>query len=202
MQLETYESVTLLNAIPAEAARDLQVIRSLDFLTSGEQELLLKRTVRYFPNTAASILPDVEPFETENYRRLNPADQTMVFDGVREFLRRCLPSWISWPEDEKISRKSFYDEGTYAPERLSHAADRLARFTVAMGGALFILVPMYIMALRQNPAKNLITTTVAVMLFALVCSIPLKLANDQTFSATVGYAAVLMVFVGLTSAPS
>lgn len=71
-----------------------------------------------------------------------------------------------------------------------------------MGGALFILVSMYIMALRQNPVKNLNTTTVAVVLFALVCSIPLKLANDQTFSAIFGYAAVLMVFVGLTSTPS
>ena len=192
----------MLKAIPAEAARDLRVIRSLDFLTSGEQEILHQKAIRYFPKTAASILLDVEPFETENYRRLSPADRAVVYDGVREFLRRFLPKQISWPEDEKISRKDLYDKGDYAPERLSKMADRLARFIVAMGGALFILVPMYIMALRQSLTKNLITTTVAVVLFALVCSIPLKLANDQTFSATVGYAAVLMVFVGLTSAPS
>lgn len=48
----------------------------------------------------------------------------------------------------------------------------------------------------------LFSPAVAVVLFALVCSIPLKLANDQTFSATVGYAAVSMVFVGLTSEPA
>lgn len=186
----------------AEAARDLIVIRSLDFLTSGEQEHLHKRTVHHFPRTAASILPDVEPFETENYRRFKAPDQAEVFDGVREVLRRCLPKRISWPKDEKISRKEFYDQGTFAPERLSNTADRLARFIVAMGGALFILVPMYIMALHQNPVKNLVTTTIAVVLFALVCSIPLRLANDQMFSATVGYAAVLMVFVGLTSGPA
>lgn len=196
------ESIIVLNAIPAEAARDLQVIRSLDYLTSGEQEALHKRTIQYFPKTAKSNFADVEPFETENYRRLNDANRAVVFDGVREVLRRCLPKQISWPEDEKLSRKDLYDKGIYAPERLSNTADRLARFIVAMGGALFILVPMYIMALRQDPVKNLITTTVAVVLFALACSIPLKLANDQTFSATVEYAAVLMVFVGLTSAPS
>lgn len=117
-------------------------------------------------------------------------------------LRTYLPKWISWSKEEKDSRKELYEEGAWKPERLSDAADRLARFIVAMGGALFILVPMYVMALGQNPTKNLITTTVAVMLFALICSVPLKLANDQIFSATVGYAAVLMVFVGLTSAPS
>ena len=133
-----------------------------------KKKILLERTVQYFPNTAASILPKVEPFEAENYRRLNPTDQTVVYDGVRQFLRDYLPSWISWPEDEKISRKAHYEDGGYAPRGLSNAADRLARFIVAMGGALFILVPMYIMALRQNPVQNLITTTVAVVLFALV----------------------------------
>lgn len=198
---DTPDPKVMLSTCIAEAARDLRVIRSLDFLTSGEQEHLHQRTVQYFPRTAASIFPDVEPFETENYRRVGAPDQTVVFDGVREVLRRFLPKRISWPKDERISRKEFYDQGTYAPERLSNAADRLARFIVAMGGALFILVPMYIMALRQDPVKNLVTTTVAVVLFALVCSIPLKLANDQTFSATVGYAAVLMVLVGLTSSP-
>lgn len=60
------------------------------------------------------------------------------------------------------------DTGSYAPERLSKMADRLAGFIVAMSGALFILVPMYTtMALRQSLTKNLITTTVAVVLFAL-----------------------------------
>jgi hypothetical protein len=52
------------------------------------------------------------------------------------------------------------------------------------------LIPLLNMALRQDAVKNLITTTVVVVYFALVCSIPPKVANDQTFSAIVGYAAV------------
>ena len=91
--------------------------------------------------------------------------------------------------------------GTYKPERLSKGADRLARFIIAAGGGLFILCPTYIMALHQNLTKSLVTTTIAVVLFVLVSSVPLKLANDQIFSSTFGYAAVLMVFVGLTSSP-
>jgi hypothetical protein len=174
----------------------------LDALTSGEQETLHKLTVRYFPKTAKSNLQDVEPFQTENYRRLSPSDQTVVYDGIRNILRKHLPSRLSWSKDEKVLSKDLYEKGGYRPQRLSNTADRIARFIVAIGGALFILVPMYVMALRQDAVKNLITTTVAVVLFALVCSVPLKLANDQTFSATVGYAAVLMVFVGLTSNPN
>lgn len=179
--------------------RDLQTIRSLDFLSPTETVHLQQRTQHYLPHTAKSDVPGVVPFQADNYRQVRPAKQTVVIDGVREFLRSRLPVWISWSDDEKKARKDIYKTGKKKPERLSSTADRIARFIVAMGGALFILVPMYIMALHQNRTKNLVTTTVAVVLFALVCSIPLKLANDQTFSATVGYAAVLMVFVGLTS---
>jgi hypothetical protein len=185
----------------AEAIRDLQTVRALDFLTPGEKDALHARTAHYLKKTAASNFADVDAFETENYRRLHPAKQAVIFDGVREMLRTYLPKQISWPQEEKALRKDLYEEGIYKPERLSSVADRLARFIVAMGGALFILVPMYIMALHQNLTKNLVTTTVAVVLFVLVCSVPLKLANDQIFSSTFGYAAVLMVFVGLTSSP-
>lgn len=185
----------------AEAIRDLQTVRALDFLTPGEKEELQARTGHYLRKTAPSNFADVDAFETENYRRLNPSKKTAIFDGVREMLRTYLPKQISWSKEEKASRKELYEEGIYKPEVLSPTADRIARFIVGMGGSLFILVPMYTMALRQSLTKNLVTTTVAVVLFALVCSIPLRLAADQTFSATVGYAAVLMVFVGLTSSP-
>jgi hypothetical protein len=68
-----------------------------------------------------------------------------------------------------------------------------------MVGTLYILVPMCIMALHQNRNKNLITTMIAVVLFALLCSVTRGTSNDQTLGATAGYAAVLTVFIGLTS---
>jgi hypothetical protein len=185
----------------AEAIRDLQTVRSLGFLTRGEKNELHELTAHYLKKTAASNFADVDAFETGSYRRLQPTKHAVIFDGVREMLRTCLPKQISWSPEEKATRKELYDDDVYKPEVLSSTADRLARFIVAMGGALFILVPMYIMSLHQNLTNNLITTTIAVVLFALVCSIPLKLANDQIFSSTFGYAAVLMVFVGLTSSP-
>lgn len=158
-------------------------------------------TAHHLKETAASNFADVDAFQTENYRRLHQIKEALIMDGVREMVASYLPKQISWSQEEKSTRKELYKEGIYKPEKLSATADRLARFIVAMGGALFILVPMYIMALHQNLTKNLVTTTVAVVLFVLVCSIPLKLANDQIFSSTFGYAAVLMVFVGLTSSP-
>lgn len=160
-----------------------------------------ERSQHFFPETAHSDFPDVVPFDTENYRclpRVSKAALEPFSDEIREFLRAYLPVQLSWTDAEKeISPDSYKDK--LRPRTLSPNGDRLARFLVAMVGALFILVPMYIMALHQNRNKNLITTTVAVLLFALLCSVTLRTSNDQTLGATAGYAAVLTVFVGLTS---
>lgn len=155
----------------------------------------------YFPNTAKSVEPGVYAFETENYRCLPRAQQTALqpfSDEIRELMRTYLPSKIRWTKAEVAVSPDFYREGK-APKTLSPSVDRLARFTIAMAGALFILVLMYIMAIDQSRTKNLVTTTVAVLLFALLCSVTLRTSNDQMLGATAGYAAVLMVFVGLTS---
>lgn len=159
------------------------------------------RSTFHFPKTAHSTDVDVDPFETENYRCLPRAQKTALepfSDEVREFFRTYMPSQITWTKAEMEAKPDLYHEG-YAPTTLSSTIDRLARFTIAMAGALFILVPMYIMAIDQSRTKNLVTTTVAVVLFALLCSVTLRTSNDQTLAATAGYAAVLMVFVGLTS---
>lgn len=85
------------------------------------------------------------------------------------------------------------------PTSISPAVERIARFIVAMVGALFILVPVIVMSIDQSKTKSLVTTSAAVLLFAVVCSVSLRTENDQTLGATAGYAAVLTVFVGLTS---
>jgi hypothetical protein len=76
--------------------------------------------------------------------------------------------------------------------------EKLARFIIAMFGAISILVPMTIMSFHWSRTEAPITTSIAVALFATCCSLNLNTANDQTLVATAGYAAVFMVFVGLT----
>lgn len=164
----------------------------------------MEKSEQFFPQLSRKREEDVRPFDTENYRCL-PRDSKAALepfsDEVREFLRAYLPVKLSWTDAEKEISPDSYNQG-YRPRTLSPNGDRFARFIVAMVGALFILVPMYIMALHQNRTKNLITTTVAVVLFALLCSVTLRTSNDQNLGATAGYAAVLTVFVGLTSGTS
>lgn len=193
----------LIVLLQATAIRDFQYIKSLDFLSSGQMEQRRASSIAWLPQTAKSVDDDVFPFETENYRCLARVQKTALepfSDEVREFMRTFLPSRVTWTKSEMEAKPDLYSAG-YAPTTLSSTVDRLARFTIAMAGALFILVPMYIMATHQSRTKNLVTTTVAVVFFALLCSVTLRTSNDQTLAATAGYAAVLMVFVGLTSTP-
>ena len=184
--------------VEADATKDYQYIKSLDYLPTREQEERERQSIQYFPNTAFSPFDNVEPFRTENYRCL-PRDliDEPKLDGIREFFRTRMPVRWSWTEAEKKAKKSLY-ERKFNPKVLNPVLDRLAGFLVAFTGALFILVPMYIMV-YGGETRNLITTTVAVVLFAMLCSIPLRASNEQTLGATVSYAAVLMVFVGLTT---
>ncbi|KAK5110242.1 hypothetical protein LTR85_001301 [Meristemomyces frigidus] len=184
----------------ADAIRDYQLIHSLDTLSPNKQKGRKAESMKFFPKTGESVFPDVDGFESANYRCVPRQSNTSeAVDDVREFLRKHLPVSFTWTEEEKKAHKDLFDEKIYMPKRLSRKAEVLARFIVAMFGALFILLPMYIMALDTNRTKNLVTTTVAVLLFAMVSSLTLRTSNDQTLGATAAYAAVLVVFVGLTS---
>ena len=55
---------------------------------------------------------------------------------------------------------------------------------------------MLIMSLPYSRTKSLVTTSVAVVLFALAVSLGFRIDNKDTMTATATYAAVLVVFVG------
>lgn len=59
-----------------------------------------------------------------------------------------------------------------------------------------LVVPMLIMANLKNERANLVTTCVAMFLFAAGITFGTQLKPDQVLGATAAYAAVLVVFVG------
>ena len=58
---------------------------------------------------------------------------------------------------------------------------------------------MLIMRIQQNPNKSLVTTSVAVVLFAGIVSVGFNASNAETLGITAAYAAVLVVFVGTSA---
>jgi hypothetical protein len=88
------------------------------------------------------------------------------------------------------------------PDHISTFVDTLARLIFSLCAGLALSVPTVIMALDAGKTTTLVTVCVSVLLFATTTSIAVKLANKDIFIATATYAAVLVVFLGITSEKS
>ncbi|KAI0110960.1 hypothetical protein F4776DRAFT_674317 [Hypoxylon sp. NC0597] len=75
-----------------------------------------------------------------------------------------------------------------------------ARLGVATVGCLFLIIPMWIMVLHNTLWTGLVATTAFVAAFGLLMAFFLS-DNIQVLSSSAAYAAVLVVFVGLTTNP-
>jgi hypothetical protein len=182
----------------ATAIRNFQYIQSQEWLHKNDEEELRKEVSDYFGEIAQTV--DIKsPYGSESYRRLPGKQKPFPHgDPLRHFLCSHLGMWMTYSKEEKELLPSNF-KSNYIPRDVSPAMEKLARFIIAMFGAVSILVPMIIMSFHRSRGKALITTSVAVVLFACCCSLTLRTANDQTLAATAGYATVLMVFVGLTT---
>lgn len=95
---------------------------------------------------------------------------TVSHDPFRNWLQKVLPRWVVYEANDFSHKYGFYKIDWKSQPILLLFVDRLARFIVAITGGLSLVVPMLIMRLHQNPTKSLITTSVAVVLFAAVVS--------------------------------
>jgi hypothetical protein len=72
------------------------------------------------------------------------------------------------------------------------------RVLAAVVGGIFLIGPMWLMVLYKTPYTALVSTTVCVTMFGLLMALLLDKLMD-VLSSTAAYAAVLVVFVGLTT---
>jgi hypothetical protein len=102
-------------------------------------------------------------------------------------------------EDKKIA----YSLDLTQPPAISRIVNGLVfflpRFAIAFISGASLIVPMIIMTLNRSLTKSLITTSAAVLLLAGVLSFIVGAKNYDIITATATYAAVLVVFVGLSS---
>lgn len=72
----------------------------------------------------------------------------------------------------------------------------LLRFSMALTGGLFLIIPMITMTCVPGKVASLVATCVAMLSFAIGITLKTQLKADQVLAATAAYAAVLVVFVG------
>lgn len=111
--------------------------------------------------------------------------------------------------DEQVKMKKLFNtfgfreldkQGREIRER--HEA-RSLRLTMALFGGVALIAPMLIMSLHQSLKVALITTSVATILFGIIIGFGAKDSSGKdVLGATAAYAAVLVVFVGTSLAPT
>lgn len=84
--------------------------------------------------------------------------------------------------------------------KTSETQQLLVRFATASAGGLLVIVPMLVMANLESRTSCLVTTCVAMVVFAAGITLGTELKPDQVLAATAAYAAVLVVFVGTSLA--
>ncbi|PMD45885.1 hypothetical protein L207DRAFT_576767 [Hyaloscypha variabilis F] len=95
---------------------------------------------------------------------------------------------------------SAHIESTGKAEKLGHFLSRLA---MAMFGGLALIAPMFIMSLHQTRLTALLTTSMFVIAVGAILAWWMDEAKSQEIvAATAAYAAVLVVFVGVTLTPT
>lgn len=126
-------------------------------------------------------------------------DETSQVDPLRATLMRYLPVALTYSLEERRQRPREYEEGK-VPLLVSAFVDRSVRFITAMTGGVFLVGPMLIMTFSPSQTKSLLTVSLALVVFSLVLSFGIRVSNVETLVATATYAAVLVVFVGTSSA--
>lgn len=80
---------------------------------------------------------------------------------------------------------------------------RKEAFVMALFGGIAVIAPLFIIALIPGLKTSLITTSVATVLFAgFLAGWATDASGNNVLAATAAYAAVLVVFVGTSLAPS
>jgi hypothetical protein len=136
-----------------------------------------------------------KPFES-HYYALN--DNKVKVDNLRKALRHFLPRHLTYSRAERTRRSREFEEGK-PPYEISIIVDRLSRLIVALVGGAFLIAPMLIMAINPNQTKSLVTASLGTLLFSCAISLGLSSSNNETMVSTATYAAVLVVFVGITT---
>lgn len=178
--------------MPANAIRDYEYLTGLPPITGSQAKRGRLDLERAFGDDSYQFTD-----ESLGYRRL-PDPSLLPTDNLRELLKRHLPRSVTYTRYDTDTRLSEYFNGK-PPEQVSVFVDRLARFLVAFLGGAMLIVPMMIMRLPEvTIVKSLVTASISVLVFAGALSVFFKASNTDTMVATATYAAVLVVFVGVS----
>ena len=186
--------------ITATAVRDYEYMNGHDSASSLQRLKFLEQTTKISPasNHRVEMLQAMF-IQTDLEMKSMPVKAGGPNDSLRRWLSKTLPKSLLLSSLSHEDRLELLSGRHKLAELAFPLVDRLARFIVAIAGGLSLVVPMLIMSINQNLTKSLITSSVAVVLFAGLVSVVFSASNAETLGITAAYAAVLVVFVGTSA---
>ncbi|KAI7553157.1 hypothetical protein KC331_g1419 [Hortaea werneckii] len=138
---------------------------------------------------------DRDPFLIKSSRALERG----VLESLGLIPRHVLPKGeLPLPYDHEHPFLSIEYGGRHYANEQTTKEKRLERFAMASFGGLLIIVPMLIMANVPGKIASLVTSCVAITIFAALVTLGTKLGPHEVLASVAAYAAVLVVFVGLS----
>ncbi|KAE8453722.1 hypothetical protein EG329_009233 [Mollisiaceae sp. DMI_Dod_QoI] len=174
----------------ATAIRDHEYLSSLAQISCSDRADRYNDLVHAFPTIG---LQPSQPYNSRFCTFHPPA--SIPPDPLRTFLSHHLPRRVTWTRGE-IERHTGEFTQNLPPEEISPFVDKLARLIIAFGTGASLVVPVVVMSLNKSVTKSLVTTSVAMLIFASALAFGMNASNTETLVATATYAAVLVVFVG------
>jgi hypothetical protein len=136
-----------------------------------------------------------DPFYLKSSRRI---------DRLAMELAELIPNHVLPAGDLPIARDHDHPTLPGIPRTIAIKANKskhlLLRFSMASAGGLSLIVPVLVMANIPGRTSSLVTTCIAMLIFAIGVTFGTDLKADQVLGATAAYAAVLVVFVGTSLA--
>ncbi|KAF6827311.1 hypothetical protein CMUS01_09054 [Colletotrichum musicola] len=112
---------------------------------------------------------------------------------------------LALPNSEKTPRRQWHTTTKEAYSKQVHRLDYARekgfpqRLVAALVGGLSLITPMLIMSLDPSLKKSLITTSVFILVFGFVLAWRTSMQAGEVLTATATYAAVLVVFTGVSN---
>ncbi|KAI7345299.1 hypothetical protein KC354_g14811 [Hortaea werneckii] len=148
-----------------------------------------------FMREKAKLGYDRDPFLMKSSRALERG----ILESSGLIPHHVLPKGtLPLPEDHQHPLLSSESGGRHHANEMTLRQQRLERFAMASFGGLLIIVPMLIMANVPGKVASLVTSCVAIAIFAALVTLGTKLGPHEVLASVAAYAAVLVVFVGLS----
>jgi hypothetical protein len=150
---------------------------------------------KLFPQDAKQTERNPRPVKYPRYDDIVIDAETP--DSLREFLSTRLPDSLVYTASERewvgVMRTTFKGKEQYGR---GIVIDHAARIVFGLYGAVALLIPLVVLNFIQSVNYRILAATMFVLVFSLQLAILSNASNQELVTATAGYAAVLVVFIG------